>query len=250
MRAPTAPVLVWLALGSAVSCSAPNPPSPAVTLGSAADRLKPVTSPLPQDYVQRRVYVSVYSSIYLGLQTEQLMVNLAATVSVRNVSGEHAVVLTHARYYDSAGKVVRDYVQAPAELGPMASVEFVVKRDDTAGGPGANFVIEWTGPADMDPPIVEAVMIGQSGHAGFSFISEGKAIQHPLADAPKVAPSPKTSPRPALQSRPPAKPTKTSKETRPVKPTKPNGDRNNARRPSRPAPTPKVPTRKGNTGKG
>ena len=46
-----------------------------------------------------------------------------------------------------------------------------------AGGPGANFVIEWAGPKDMDEPVIEAVMIGQSGHAGFSVISTGRTIQ-------------------------------------------------------------------------
>jgi hypothetical protein len=117
------------------------------------------------------------------------MVNLAATVSVRNVSAEHPLILTHARYYDSSGKPVRDYLKEPGELGPMATVEYVVKRDDTAGGPGANFVIEWTGPSGMDEPLVEAVMIGQSGHAGFSFISTGKSIQPPPPGLPGRAQS-------------------------------------------------------------
>ena len=172
--------LLGLATAWFASCSGPAaPPSPALP-GSAADRLKPLTAAVPVEFTTRRVYVSVYSSIYLGLETDEFMVNLAATVSVRNVSETHPLILTHARYYDSAGKAVRDYVKAPAELGPMATVEYVVKRDDTAGGPGANFVIEWAGPAGMDDPIVEAVMIGQSGHTGFSFISQGKAIQRPL----------------------------------------------------------------------
>ena len=172
-------LLLSLTLWPLVSCSKEPPTADPARLGSAADRLKPLTSPVPQSFVHRRVYVSVYSSIYLGLQFEPMMVNLAATVSVRNVSDRHPLILTHARYYDSAGKAVRDYVTAPAELGAMATVEYVVKRDDIAGGPGANFVIEWAGPADMDDPIVEAVMIGQSGHAGFSFISEGKRVQRP-----------------------------------------------------------------------
>jgi len=173
------PVVLGLVAVSLAACSpASTPPSP-VAPGGAASRLKPMASPMPADFVPRRMYVSVYSSIYLGLESEPLMVNLAATISVRNVSAEHPLILTHARYYDSAGRAVRDYVKEPGELGPMASVEYVVKRDDTAGGPGANFVIEWAGPKDMDEPIVEAVMIGQSGHAGFSFISTGKSIQRP-----------------------------------------------------------------------
>ena len=170
--------LLGLSLGSLVSCAAPAA-APAPANAPSTVNLKPLSSPLPADAVVRRIYVSVYSSIYLGLESEPLMVNLAATVSVRNVSAQHPLILTHVRYYDSAGKPVRDYLKEPGELGPMATVEYVVKRDDTTGGPGANFVIEWTGPAGMDEPLVEAVMIGQSGHAGFSFISQGKAIQRP-----------------------------------------------------------------------
>lgn len=167
--------LAALLLGS---CAGPAERNP-VAVGSAASRLKPMEGPIPSDFPHRRVYVSVYSSLYLGLEADHLMVNLAATVSVRNVSLERPMILTHARYYDSGGKPVRDYVQSPAELGPMASVEYVIKRDDLTGGPGANFVIEWAGPPDMDDPIVEAVMIGQSGHAGFAFTSVGKTVRRP-----------------------------------------------------------------------
>lgn len=178
MRSPLALALVGLAVAS-LACARSPRPGDVASAGSAATRLKPIGTLLPADFVHRRVYVSVYSSIYLGLEHEPLMVNLAATVSVRNVSETHPLVITHARYYDSAGKAVRDYRTGPGELGPMATVEFVIKRNDTAGGPGANFVIEWAGPKDMDDPIVEAVMIGQSGHAGFSFTSIGKSVQRP-----------------------------------------------------------------------
>jgi hypothetical protein len=171
-------VVLGISLGSLVSCASPAAAPPPANAG-AVDRLKPLSSPPPADFVTRRIYVAVYSSIYLGLESEPQTVNLAATVSIRNVSEKQALILTHARYFDSAGRPVRDYLKEPGELGPMATLEYVVKRDDTAGGPGANFVIEWTGPKDMDEPLVEAVMIGQSGHAGFSFISQGRAIQRP-----------------------------------------------------------------------
>lgn len=168
-----APALALLILPA---CAAP--PKGAVAEGSSGQRLTPASSPVPADHLTRRVYVAVYSSIYLGLAKDEMMVNLAATVSVRNVSLDHGITLTHARYYDSAGKAVRDYVTTPSTLAPMATVEFVVKRDDTAGGPGANFVIEWSGPSDVDDPLVEAVMIGQSGHAAYSFTSVGRAVKN------------------------------------------------------------------------
>ena len=107
MRLRNTPALLALALASMASCAAPPPPPNPASTGSAADRLKPLSQPLPADFVPRRIYVSVYSSIYLGLDNEPLTVNLAATVSVRNVSAQHPLILTHARYYDSAGRPVR-----------------------------------------------------------------------------------------------------------------------------------------------
>jgi hypothetical protein len=122
------------------------------------------------------VYVPVYSSLYLGLNKRQ-MVELAATVSVRNVSAVHPILIEWVRYFDSAGKQVRDYLNKPSALPPLGSVEFVIQRSDAAGGPGANFLIHWKGPENVDEPLIEAVMLGQSGNAGISFTSPGRAVK-------------------------------------------------------------------------
>jgi hypothetical protein len=144
----------------------------------AAVHLKPQSTPLPEPTVRRTVYVPVYSSIYIGLDIRQKLIELAATVSIRNVSAQHPVILNFVRYYDSGGKPVREYLKEPAELGPLATVEFVIQRVDTTGGPGANFLVQWVGQADVDEPLIEAVMIGQSGSAGISFTSTGRAIKN------------------------------------------------------------------------
>lgn len=144
---------------------------------TAAVRLKPQSTPLPEPTIRRTVYVPVYSSIHLGLDVRQKIVELAATVSIRNVSTQHPVVLNFVRYYDSAGTLVREYLQESAELGPLASVEFVIHRTDTTGGAGANFLIQWVGPSDVDEPLIEAIMIGQSGNAGISFTSAGRVLK-------------------------------------------------------------------------
>jgi hypothetical protein len=159
-----------------VACS--NPRRDAIMQGSASTRLRAVTSPLPQPTVQRTVYVPVYSSIYLGVDLKHDMMDLAVTVSVRNVSARQRIVLDHVRYYDSDGRMVREYLGAPSELAPLASVEFVVAQMDKAGGPGANFLVQWTGPADVDEPVIEAVMIGNGGNVGYSFVSAGRNVKN------------------------------------------------------------------------
>ena len=147
--------------------------------GSAAVRLKRVTAPLAGPIIQRTVYVPVYSSIYLGKDIKQNMVQLSATMSIRNVSSRYPLVLNFVRYYDSAGQQIRNYVDSPSELAALATVEFVIQRADTAGGPGANFLVQWAGSSDIDEPVIEAVMIGQSGNAGFSFTSPSRVVKDP-----------------------------------------------------------------------
>ena len=147
------------------------------THGSASERLQPAPAGPPTSTDGTIVYVPVYSSLYLGVSTREQTVDLAATVSVRNTSSVHPITLHWVRYYDSSGKNVRDYLDKPSALPPLGSVEFVIQRSDTAGGPGANFLIRWDGPANVDEPLIEAVMFGQSGNAGVSFTSRGQVVK-------------------------------------------------------------------------
>ena len=170
--------LLCIAAAGFTSCSTPRETDP-VAAGTASDQLKPLGAPVPADFVHRTVYVSVYSSIYLGIPSGSVRASLAATVSIRNISPEHSLIVTGARYFDSTGKEFRNYVSVPSALGRMATAEFVVRRDSNLGGPGANFLIDWWGPADMDDPIIEAVMIGQNGTASYSFTSVGRTLKRP-----------------------------------------------------------------------
>jgi uncharacterized protein DUF3124 len=147
------------------------------THSSAGERLQPAPADGPTSTGGTLVYVPVYSSLCLGVSTRTQTVDLAATVSVRNTSSLHPITLQWVRYYDSMGKQVRDYLPKPAALPPLGSVEFVIQRADAAGGPGANFLIRWDGPASVDEPLIEAVMFGQSGNAGVSFTSRGQVVK-------------------------------------------------------------------------
>ena len=160
-----------------IAASACNKTADPRSHGSAAERLKPLTTPQPPAWTARTVYVPVYSSIYWGIDIKQHMVDLAATVCIRNVSKRHPLIVNSARYYDSAGKLIRDYVSAHSELAPLAAVEFVIQQRDLAGGPGASFLIEWAGAPNTNEPVIEAVMVGQSGNAGISFTTSGRVLK-------------------------------------------------------------------------
>lgn len=144
--------------------------------GTAAERLRPAASTATEPAIGGTIYVPVYSTVVLGVSHSSSMVDLAATVSVRNVSASHPITLEWVRYYDSVGKRVRDYLDQVSTLPAMASVEFVVPRADTSGGPGANFLIRWHAADMVDEPLAEAIMLGQSGSAGISFSSRGRAV--------------------------------------------------------------------------
>ena len=147
------------------------------THSTATERLQPPPPGSSSSADGTIVYVPVYSSLHLGVTTKAQTVDLSATVSVRNTSSVHPITLQWVRYYDSLGKKVREYLDKPSALPPLGSVEFVIQRADTAGGPGANFLIRWEGPADVDQPLIEAVMLSQNVNAGISFTSRGLVVK-------------------------------------------------------------------------
>lgn len=148
---------------------------------TAGERLQPAAAVPGESAISGTTYVPVYSTLHLGVANRAGTVDLGATISVRNVSTAHSITLDWVRYYDSFGKQLREYLDTPSTLPPMGSVEFVIQRSDTTGGPGANFLIRWHAAAVVDEPLVEAVMLGQSGNAGVSFVSRGRTLK-PSAD--------------------------------------------------------------------
>ena len=143
---------------------------------TVGDRLQPAVSRTTEPATSGTIYVPVYSTLFLGTANRASTVGLAATASVRNTGPVHPITLDWVRYYDSVGKHVRDYLDQASTLPPMGSVEFVIQRSDTIGGPGANFLIRWHAAAAVDEPLAETIMLGQSGNAGISFNSRGRTL--------------------------------------------------------------------------
>ncbi len=122
------------------------------------------------------IYVPIYSHIYY--ENRQKSFDLAATLSIRNTDLTSPMIVTSVRYYDTNGKLIRQYVENPIQLNALASTDFVVDRNDTSGGSGANFIVEWVAKTEISEPIVEAVMIGSALQQGISWISPGKVIKN------------------------------------------------------------------------
>ena len=111
------------------------------------------------------------------MRAKTSVINLTATLSIRNTDDRNPVRVTAVSYYGTHGTLVRQYLSEPLRLGPMASVDYVVAEDDTTGGAGANFIVEWDASVEVTQPVVEAVMISTASQQGISFVSTGRVIK-------------------------------------------------------------------------
>jgi hypothetical protein len=98
---------------------------------------------------------------------------LAITLSVRNIDHAATVTLTAVDYFNTQGTRVRRYLDAPVQLKPLATAEYYVEPLDDTGGSGANFLVQWNGPANAQPLLTESIMTGHAGSGYISFASRG-----------------------------------------------------------------------------
>ncbi|BAZ46152.1 hypothetical protein NIES4102_31810 [Chondrocystis sp. NIES-4102] len=121
------------------------------------------------------IYVPIYSYIYH--EDRQKILNLAATLSIRNTDLNQSIIITTVDYYDSNGKLIKQYLNNPIQIQSLASTDFFIHRNDNSGGVGANFIVEWVAAKKVSDPIIEAVMIATESQQGISFVSPGKVIE-------------------------------------------------------------------------
>jgi hypothetical protein len=119
------------------------------------------------------VYVPAYSHIHTHQKVRQA---LASTLVVHNADPEVEIEVLGVRYHDRDGKLVRAFLDDPVTLKPFQSSNYLTQISESAGGVGANYIVEWRAAEPAISPIIEAVMIGGSGTQGISFISPGRVI--------------------------------------------------------------------------
>lgn len=120
------------------------------------------------------VFVPAYSEVLLSDAEPTL--KLSTTLAIHNTDLEHPIIINSVRYYDTEGTLVREFVDGPLQLAPMATTGFVVPAGDSSGGWGANFIVEWGAETPVYEPVMEAVMVSRRGNEGVSFISEGRVV--------------------------------------------------------------------------
>ena len=60
----------------------------------------------------------------------------------------------------------------------MATLNYIVEKEENKGGPGADFIIEVEGLDDTVKPVIEAVMIGNFSNKAFAFNTQGTPVMH------------------------------------------------------------------------
>jgi hypothetical protein len=124
----------------------------------------------------QKIYVPAYSHTYY--QNRKRRYPLAVTLSIRNTDEQRPLKVTSTRYVGAEGQVLKEYVETPIHLGPLASTEFFVDEHDKSGGLGASFLVEWVAEQPVYGPVIEALMVGTAGTQAISFVSPGRVLCH------------------------------------------------------------------------
>lgn len=142
------------------------------------------SSAYAQDEASRgeTLYLPVYSKIWHGdlIQDNKYPQDslLSALISVRNTSLKTSIRVISARYYSTDGKLIKEYIATPKLINPMGTLELFVERRETAGGSGANFIIQWDAATATNAPIVQAVHADiRGGSHALSFITTARPVQ-------------------------------------------------------------------------
>lgn len=123
------------------------------------------------------LYVPAYSHIYSGNDDQPFL--LTVTLSIRNIDLYHGIRVSRVDYYETQGELLVQHVDTALTLKPLESLRYIIPEKDTSGGSGANFIVEWTSDTCVNPPIVEAIMIGTQMQQGVSFSSRGQVLVVP-----------------------------------------------------------------------
>lgn len=128
----------------------------------------------------QQLYLPIYSQVWHGDRHtdngEPTKSMMSALVSIRNTSLKTPIRVTSARYYNTAGNLLKEYIAAPKTVAPMETLELFIEKKESEGGSGANFVIQWEAATLTNPPIVEAVHIDSHAGRPYSFITGARVI--------------------------------------------------------------------------
>lgn len=128
------------------------------------------------------LYLPIYSHIWHGNKIVDgkypVKSQVSALVSIRNTSLKTPIRITTARYYSTDGKLLKEFLPKPVEIGAMGTLELFVERKESEGGSGANFIIQWDAASTTNPPVVEAIHADiKGGGPALTFVTTARPIR-------------------------------------------------------------------------
>lgn len=127
------------------------------------------------------IYLPVYSHLYHGEvnpKTGKPSETLVSThVSIRSTDSRTPILVKSARYYDTDGRLLREFVPVAKTVPPLGTYELFLSRSDVSGGSGANFIIEWSAERPVNPPLVEALHADIREARTLLFVTTGRPVQ-------------------------------------------------------------------------
>ena len=116
-------------------------------------------------------YIPAYSHIYVS---EGEAMEMALTLSLRNTDMKNSIKIKKILYFDTDGKLIRQYLKEEQTLAALETKEVFVKRSDIEGGSGANFVVIYEADRLTLDPIFETIMATEVRGKSYVFNSRGK----------------------------------------------------------------------------
>ena len=145
-----------------------------IAFATAAQEMPPLST-------GQSLYLPIYSHLYHGdvhPRTGKPSETLVSThISIRNTDPAAGMKVISARYYNTEGKQLREFLPKPQVIPPLGTHELYVPRSDSSGGSGANFIIDWTAEKPINPPIVEALHADIREARTLLFVTTARPIQ-------------------------------------------------------------------------
>jgi hypothetical protein len=136
---------------------------------------------VPQLSPGQSLYLPIYSHLYHGdvnPRTGKPSETLVSThISIRNTDPVTGMRVVSARYYNTEGRLLREFLPKPQAIPPLGTYELYVPRSDSSGGSGANFIIDWVADKPVNPPLVEALHADIREARTLLFVTTARPIQ-------------------------------------------------------------------------
>ena len=128
------------------------------------------------------LYLPIYSHIWhgdfdSGGKPDRTLISVS--VSVRNTDPKLPIRIMSAQYYDTTGRKLKEFVQAPTVVSAMGTLELFIPRSDDSGGSGANFLIAWSADHPASPPVVEGIHANLPAGRPLVFTTSATVIPRP-----------------------------------------------------------------------